>query len=290
VSEVDLARYGRMFLRRAWVIALCTAVGTAIGVAASRTATHHQSQARTTLYLGQPITPQGGVIPGTLNQNPDAVNVFTAESDVQRIAEHAAGLPAGALQGHVSSGAITASLAAAATGRANPIFQITVQGPWSPLVVQRAAASLTGTVLARTSVYAIAKMQLANQQIAVLQARIAQVQHQSSQAESELLSLPAGAGQASVRAPALMQLIATNASVEAQLTALLDTAQLNTLQAQQIEASRLLTSPVGRRISSVARSTSVGAGFAAGLIVGIVVAAASLYWRPARGGAGRSRA
>jgi hypothetical protein len=280
-GEVDLARYGRAFLRRSWIVAIGVVIGAAIGVIASRESTTSATQARATLYLGTPITPQGTAIPGTLNANPATVSTIVKEAAPQRAAEKAAGLPDGALAGHVSSGAIGASLAAGASGRANPIFEIVVEGPWRTDQVQRAAASLAKTVVDATSVYAVAKLKEADEEIASLTARTTALATATAAAKVELAALAKDPTPVNVALQApLMQTLATNAELEAALQQRIQDARLLRVQAREVEASRVVTAPVGRRIDAVARRSALGAGILLGLVVGVLAAAASVALRP----------
>src|SRR4029453_9238911 len=72
-QEVDFSRYWWAIVARWWLVVLCVAIGVGIGYPVSLGG-GAPSQARTTVYLGQPLTATGsGALQGVAT-NPTTVN------------------------------------------------------------------------------------------------------------------------------------------------------------------------------------------------------------------------
>src|SRR5690349_7592579 len=100
-EELDLGRYWHQLLIRWWLPVAGFVAGAIIGYLLALGG-HQVYQAKSTIYLGQPLSPTGtGQIQG-LSTNPSTVKQVVLAPYWQHQAERKAGLPDGALRGQVS--------------------------------------------------------------------------------------------------------------------------------------------------------------------------------------------
>src|SRR5919201_3038356 len=107
--EVDLRRHWNALLLRWWLPAAGLVGGIVIGflvaLGGSRVYT-----AKATLYLGQPLSPQGSVQIQSQATNPSTVRQIIRSEAALRQAGRVATMPVSKLRGHVSSPAFQGSL------------------------------------------------------------------------------------------------------------------------------------------------------------------------------------
>src|SRR4249920_2058013 len=85
-QEVDFGRLGGAIVARWWLLVGGLVAGVVLGYLAAAGGTTAYT-ARSTLYLGQPLTPNGGGLLQTLATNPSTVREVThAESTIRRVA------------------------------------------------------------------------------------------------------------------------------------------------------------------------------------------------------------
>src|SRR5919204_4954520 len=101
-DELDFGRYGRAVVARWWLLLAGLAAGIVIGYLTTLGG-NQVYQAKATIYLGQPLSPTGSTAIQSLSTNPASARQIVASAWAQRRAESEAGLPAGALGGHVST-------------------------------------------------------------------------------------------------------------------------------------------------------------------------------------------
>src|SRR5205085_1244738 len=97
--------------------------------------------AKATIYLGQPLSPNGTNQIQSLSTNPSAVKAVVLSPSAQHRAEQRAGLRPGALAGHVSTLAIAGTAAALGRVGQTPLVSIVVTGS-RPAKIAKAANAL----------------------------------------------------------------------------------------------------------------------------------------------------
>ena len=272
-GELQLGPYVHRVLRRIWLVALCVVAALGIAALRGRPAHHATTQASTTLSVGQPLSFVGNVVGGTVNANPSVVTTIAHDPAVLEAATSAAGLARGALADRVSV-AIVGKGQTGPRGQFAPIYQLTVQGPWTVAQAARAADALAAAVVRTTSVPAEAKIGLFQQQVQDLQTRIGQLTAVDERLSTLLDQLGRGTGGAgaSATAAALAATAAANAGLEGDLRAQIAQTQVNLALARSVEASTVVTRASGKRVETASGSTGYTAAALAGFLVGVLLA------------------
>src|SRR5437764_1488429 len=137
-EELELGRYWNALITRWWLPLLGFVAGIAIGYLLSFGG-HQVYQAKATIYLGQPLSPQGTSQIQSLSNNPAAVKQVVLAPFYQHRAEQQAGLPAGSLRGRRTSSKASCSrsherrrrpLAAAATRSSSAPSSASCSASW----------------------------------------------------------------------------------------------------------------------------------------------------------------
>ena len=97
-EELELGRYWNALLTRWWLPLVGLVAGIAIGYVLSLGG-HQVYTAKSTIYLGQPLSPQGSSQIQSLSNNPATVKQVVLAPFYQRRAEQQASLPVGSLRG-----------------------------------------------------------------------------------------------------------------------------------------------------------------------------------------------
>ena len=97
-EELELGRYWNALITRWWLPVVGFVAGIAIGYLLSLGG-HQVFTAKATIYLGQPLSPNGTNQIQSLSTNPSAVKQIVLSASAQREAEVKAGLPVGSLRG-----------------------------------------------------------------------------------------------------------------------------------------------------------------------------------------------
>ena len=254
-QEVDLGRWWSAVVARWWLPVLGLVVGAFIGYVIALGG-KEVWKASANIYLGASYSPVGGVLLQGPQANPSTVGTIArAESTIEAAAARA-GMPAGALRGHIATQTISSGAGSSlvrTTG--NPLVKITVQASTR----RRAAAAanaLAAAVVDRLSGFADGKIE-------TLKARIAQDQQ-------ELDAIGQGtSGDAAVRAVLAVQ---AGSVRDDQLQA----KQL-LIQAQEVERPQVLTRAAAVKTTARSRRNSVVVAAFLGLVLGVI---AALVWEP----------
>ena len=162
-QEVDVGRYWRALQLRWWLPLAGLVVGAALGYIAA-VGGGDVYKAESTLYLGQPFSPTGNVSVPSLSTNPTIVGqVARAEATLRRAAR-ASGIPLGQLRGNVSTAAVSPTGRARLTPGQNPLVELSVKGDRAG-PVQRAADSISTSIVAAVSAYPEQKINRLKRQI-----------------------------------------------------------------------------------------------------------------------------
>ena len=277
-QEVDFGRYWRAITAR-WWLALAGVIAGAIIGALATVGGSSTYRATTQLYLGQPLAPSGSA---PVSSSPTTLslvsNLVTSDKTVQTVAKEI-GLKPGRLRGHITTKPIV-GITGTKVGVAAPLLAVTVKG--LPRAKNAQAANALGDVVVKSiGSYARSKIQALEDQLAydtsqlkalgdrLAQARLNQQQVLSNKGISPTDKLVALANLNSVITLALQQ----------QNTLEQDRFQVRqeVKLAQDIEASRIVSTAVATKTAGPSRRSGVAVGAVIGLIVGLL---AALLWEP----------
>ncbi len=260
--EIDFRRYWNALVERWWLPVLGLVVGALIGYAVSLGGSQLWS-AQTTIYLGQPYSSSGNVALQSPQTNPSSVRQIVTSADALAAAAKAAGLKSGnALRGRVSVSAVSGNVAKVGQ---TPLVTVTVQGR-KRAAVRAAAASLGATVVTRLGTYADRKIGNFRQEIVADEKQIAAIDD----------ALKGPSLTSTDRLVLLLQLRPVQQDRIA-ATQLL-------VQAQQVEAPRVLTHAAAQKVTARSRRSSIAVAAVVGLIIGLL---AALLWEPVAARFGR---
>jgi capsular polysaccharide biosynthesis protein len=273
-EELELGRYWSALVARWWLPLAGLAAGIAIGYLLSLGG-NQVYQAKSTIYLGQPLNPTGTGQIQSLSTNPSTVKQVVLSPYWQHVAEQQAGLPSGSLRGHVSTQAVAG--AAAALGRVgqNPLVNIVVTGK-KPAKIARGADALAKIVVNQVSGKYVAT------KIATLKRLIAADRQELGSTNLRIKSLQA-AVQNNGGLSTVERLLFANQiglAVQEQRQVIADETQNEQLLtlAQTVEQSQLITPARATKTTARSRRNSVLVGALIGLLLGIL---AALLWEPA---------
>lgn len=251
-EDVDLSRVWSALTARWWLPVVGLLAGALIGYLAS-VGGEQVYRAQSTIYLGQPYSPNGNSQIQSVQTNASSVRqIVTSESVVQKVASMV-GLRPGQLRGHVSTSAVSGNNTK--TGQA-PLVTITVTGR-TPKKVRLAANALANTAVLRLSGYAKAKIDTLRQQIAADDALLAELDRAArsgGDATAAVLAVERGNVQ-------------TDKLTATQLLA----------QAVQVESPRVLTAAGAHKVTARTKRSTIAVVALIGLLLGLV---AALVWEP----------
>jgi hypothetical protein len=254
-QEVDLGRYARAVGARWWLLLAGLVVGAIVGYLVSLGGSQ-LFKATSTVYLGTPYSIIGGVQLQGPQTNPATVGTVVHSEAAIENAARSAGMPAGALRGHISTKSISTGTSVSGTkATANPLVAISVQAS------TRRRARLATNALANQVVITLAPF--TNDKITGLKKRIA-----TDQAAIEAGRTESGRG-GQLGAVIALQLFPIE---QDQITA----QQLLT-QAVHIERPAVLTRGAPVRVTARSRRNSTVVGAFLGLLIGLI---AALAWEP----------
>jgi capsular polysaccharide biosynthesis protein len=254
--EVDLGRYWHALIQRWWLPVAGLIVGAIIGYLVS-IGGNQVYTAKTTVYLGQPLSPSSSIQLQSQATNPSTVGQIIHSEAALRVAARAAGMPVTKLRGHVASRPVAGALTKLGQ---TPLVLITVTSQ-TPRRAQVAANTLARSVIRQTSTYV-------NTLIKSLQEQIDGYTKSVDAIDSALKS---GGGLSGTD-----KLVAS--IQRAQFVDQLTTAKQQLAVAQQVELGRQVTFAVATKTTARSRRNSVVVAALIGLLIGI---AAALLWEPA---------
>lgn len=270
-QEVDLRSAWSRIAARWWLPLGGLLVGAALGVLVSLGG-GNVWEARALLYLGQPFTPGGGGQIQSLQTNPRTVGEIIRSEAALRKAARSSGLTVGRLRGNVTSRSITTP----GTARnLSPLVEIVVQAPQA-VKAERAAASLTSTVVADVSGYVERKVELLEEQVANAEQQLAQIDRRIA-AATEQQRLALADEQLSLSEKLL---ISTNSNAtinnaeqrRATVFANLNSAQQLLSLADEVERSSVIEPARAVSTSATSRRNAALVGGVLGLLLGSLAA------------------
>lgn len=268
--EIDFAGLGRSVARRWWLVLAGVVVGAVLGYLTA-VGGDDVYVARTTIYLGTPLSPSGGGQIQSLATNPATVSeIVRSEAVVQDVAAEV-GVRPGELRRGITSRAIQAASAAARANQ-NPLVEISVRGPWREETA-RAANLLAETVIEEISGYVDVKAESLRDQVENQNRELAQIEGRLERLEATAT----GPGLSDLERLTLQSLVGFAEQRRGQLvnerTA---TRQLLTL-ADTVERSSQVTEARAARVPARSSRSGVVVGALIGFLAGL---AAALLWEP----------
>jgi uncharacterized protein involved in exopolysaccharide biosynthesis len=272
-EELELGRYWNALLTRWWLPLAGLVGGIAIGYVLSLGG-HQVYTAKSTIYLGQPLSPQGTSQIQSLSNNPATVKQVVLAPFYQHRAEQQASLPAGSLRGHVSTQAVAGVAAALGRVGQTPLVNIVVTGK-RPARIALAADALGRIVVNQVS-GGYVKTKIKN-----LQTNIAADKAELDNNKSRIASLQAeiqnNKGLSTVEGLLLANQIGLAVQEQRQVVSDLSNNQQLLALAQNVEQSKLITPARATKTTARSRRNSVLVGALIGFLLGIV---AALLWEP----------
>jgi hypothetical protein len=252
--EVDLRGHWNTLASRWWLPAAGLAIGIVVGLLVSVGGSQVYT-AKTTVYLGQPLSPGGSFALQSVATNPSTVGTIIHSEAALRQAAHAAGMPVAKLRGHVTSRAVAGSLTKLGQ---TPLVLISVTSP-RPREAQVAANTLAKLVIQQTSTYV-------NTLIKSLQGQIGGYTQSLNAIDG---SLKSGGLSGTDKLVASIQ--------RAQIVDQLTTAKQQLAVAKEVELGRQVTFARAAKTTARSRRNTVIVAALIGLLLGIF---AALLWEP----------
>lgn len=272
-DELELGRYWNALVARWWLPLAGLVAGIVVGYLLSLGG-HKVFQAKALLYLGQPLSASGTPIQGP-STNPSSVHQVVTSAWAQRRAERAAGLPQGALNGHVSTQTVSAGSTVTRTG-VNPLVLVIATGS-RPARLARATDELAKLAASQVSgVYVSTKIAYLRQQVSAQKAALTSID------KTIAILGPAASSRGLSTAERLIIASQLNGQTlqRSQVVDQLATYQNQLTLAQTVEESKILTPASAVKTTARSRRNSALVGGLIGLLLGIV---AALLWEPVAG-------
>jgi uncharacterized protein involved in exopolysaccharide biosynthesis len=280
-EELELGRYWDALIVRWWLPVAGLVAGIVVGYLLSLGG-NQVYQAKATIYLGQPLSPNGTNQIQSLSTNPSAVRQIALSAFAQSDAESKAGVPNGTLRGHVSTQAVTGAATALGRTGQNPLVNLVVTGR------RRAQIARAANALAEIIVKAVSAGYV-DTKIAFLTKQVAAQNQALNSIDATIASLREGAGNRSLSATDRLILASQLNGQTLQRSQVVDQlAQYQQLLAlaKNVEQSKVLTAASATKTTARSRRNSVLVGALIGLLLGIL---AALLWEPATRLARRTR-
>jgi uncharacterized protein involved in exopolysaccharide biosynthesis len=262
-QEVDFGRYWRLLAARWWIAAAGLVVGAVIGYLIALGGSQ-VFKATATLYLGQPYTASGNSQLQSAQTNPSAVRVVAhAESSIVRAASACKTKP-GLFRGGISEQTVSGNIA---KNGQTPFVSLTVQSK-KRKVASCAANQLAAVVVEKLSTFASQKLKNFENQIAVFNTDIAQINDalkSSSVSSTDKLIL--------------LQRLTNDQQNKLNISQLV-------VEANQVEKPYVLTGAHSTKVTARSRRNSVVVAALIGLVLGAIVA---LMWDGVAAGLARRR-
>ena len=268
--EIDFGRIGRSILDRWWLVLAAVLVGALLGYFSSVSSGEVYS-ARTTIYLGQPLSPTGNAQIQSLATNPSTVSEIVRSDEVVAKVADELGIQPRALRNGISTRQIVAAgTSASARANTNPLVQIAVRGDWKGDTTARAANALAEEVVTRVSEYVDVKAK-------ALQDRLDAENRELEAIDVKIDRLNQLAAQGGANADTDLILASLAEQRRGQLVEdKTDTETLLTL-AKNVERGKQVTTAQASRVPAQSSKSAIIVGGFIGLLIGLALA---LLWDP----------
>ena len=283
-QEIDLRGYLDRIIARWWIVAICVVLGVVASFTLTSTVNKNLTRGVATIYLGQPVTPNGSIVPNPLSSNPLFANALARQPAYQQPAARAAGLKPDDLAGNVSVELI--STAVGVKGTAVPLAQVIVQGPFTPAQTAAAANALAAAIIAEANSYTDAKSKEAVVARDRLRTRIDQLSRSAAETQTRIDAITSNgalspAEQSALTTP-LLGMLQYDSNTEALLSDQLPGLESQVDYIDNVEAGRVITPARGAKVAPTSKQFSLLIAVVLGLLVGLLAAVLSTVVRPLR--------
>jgi hypothetical protein len=270
--EVDLRSAWSRITARWYLPVAGLLIGAILGVLASASG-GEVFRARSLLYLGQPFTTSGGGQIQSIATNPKTVSQVIRGEYALRKAAQDSGLTMGQLRGHVTSAAV---VSAGQGKNVTPLVEITVDAA-AGQKAEKAANSLSKTVIAVVSPFVDQKIALLNKQIASSKSELADINERVSNAVAQQQAVINDKTLSSTDKLVAVNIYNNTISFSEQRRGtvqqeLFQNQQLLSL-AQNVEQSKVVLPAVASKTTATSRRNSALIGALIGLLLGALAAA-----------------
>ncbi len=270
--EVDLRSAWNRITTHWWLPIAGLVIGAVLGVLVS-VGSGEIYRATTLLYLGQPFTTSGGGQIQSLATNPKTVSEIIRSEAALRRASAASGLTLGQLRGRVTSQAI---VSAGQLRSVSPLVEITVDAKGARKA-QRAADSLTATVIDVVSTYVDQKIELLKKQIVSSNTELQDINDRVTSAVKQQQDVIGNKNISATDKLIVISSINNTISFSEQRRGTVQqelflNQQLLSL-AENVEKSTVVQPAVASKTTATSRRNAAGAGALIGLLLGALAAA-----------------
>ena len=270
--EVDLRSAWTRITARWWIPVVGLVIGAVLGILASASG-GDVFRARTLLYLGQPFTTSGGGQIQSLATNPKTVSQIIRSEAALRRASAASGLTLGQLRGHITSQAV---VTAGQGKNVSPLVEITVDAV-AGHKAEKAADSLSQSVVDVVSTYVDQKIALLNKQIVSSKSELADINARVSSAVAQQKAVISDKSISPTDKLIVISSINNTISFSEQRRGtvqqeLFQNQQLLSL-AENVEKSKVVQPAVASKTTATSRRNAAAIGALIGLLLGALVAA-----------------
>ncbi len=282
-AEISLRDYVDRIVARWWIVAICIVLAIIGSFTLTRTQNKNLTRGVATVYLGQPVSPNGSLVPNPLSSNPLFANALARQAAYQEPAAKRAGLNTNALVGRVSVELITTAVGV--KGTAVPLAQVIVQGPFTAAQSAAAANALANAIVAESNTYTNAKKTEVIAARDRLRARLEQLAADSTATQARLDALQqtnlTPAERSSLTTP-LIAMLQFDSNTEAILTDKLPDLETQVAYVENVEAGRVITAARGAKVAPTSKQFSLFIAIVLGLLVGTLAATLSTIFWPVR--------
>jgi uncharacterized protein involved in exopolysaccharide biosynthesis len=268
-DEVDVGRFWWRIASRWWLVAGGVGLGIVIGYLASLGG-GAVYEARTTVYLGQPLTPSGNAQIQSLQTNPATVSQIVKSRAVVVDVATQVDVPPGELKSGISSRGVGGTGAKTAQAQ---LVEITVRGPWRRQSAD-AANLLAQEVVDRVSDYAETKIEQFTELLATQEQRLESI---DARIDRYRTALESDTTLSSAERLVLVSLLDDAEQERGVLVSERTQTQLALSLAEDVEQPQIVTKAAAAKVEARSRRTSILVGAVIGLLVGTLVA---LLWDP----------
>src|SRR5918994_532531 len=279
-QEVDFRRYWNAVLARWWLPALGLLAGVLGGYALALSGGDIY-RAESTLYLGQPFTPNGATpVPG-LATNPSTVNeIVHSEAALQRASE-VSGMRLGRLRANVTSRQVGVPAGRRLAVGQTPLIEVAVIGS-NAAATTRAANALAQTVVDDVSPYVADKIAAIEERIDSDERELDSIYRRLRVAQQGLSEVLGNRNLATTERLLLVSTFNSTISFGEQRRGIVQTDLLEAKQALSLAENVEKPSVVERAAARKTTARSVGRSIVVGGLIGLILGIlAAVLWEPA---------
>ena len=278
-QEVDFRRYWNAVLARWWLPALGLLAGI-LGGYVLALGGGDVYRAESTLYLGQPFTPNGGAAVPGLATNPSTVNEIVHSEAALRRASDVSGMRLSRLRANATSRQVGVPAGRRLAVGQTPLIEVAVIGS-NAAATERAANALAQTVVDDVSPYVADKIAAIEERIDSDERELDSIDRRLRVAQQGLNEVLGNRNLATTERLLLVSTFNSTISFGEQRRGIVQTDLLEAKQAlslaENVEKPSVVERAAARKTTARSVGRSVVVGGLIGLIIGIL---AAIFWEP----------